>query len=58
MFPCPAFGYGYWWIAPVIMIALAALCFFMMRGHAGPMMCGRGPGRSDSRGERPSDHPS
>ena len=41
MFPCLAFGYGYWWIFPIIMIAMMGLCFFMMRGHAGSMMCGQ-----------------
>ena len=37
MFPCVAFGYGYWWIFPIIIIAMIVLCFFMMRGHAGSM---------------------
>ncbi|UCG78467.1 MAG: hypothetical protein JSV21_01125 [Nitrospirota bacterium] len=27
----------YWWIIPIAMIAL---CFFMMRGRKGSMMCG------------------
>ncbi len=24
-------GYGFWWIFPLIMIAMIAFCFFMMR---------------------------
>lgn len=39
MFPCLGFGYGYWWIFPLIMITMMVLCFFMMRGHGGSMMC-------------------
>ena len=57
MFPCLAFGYGYWWIFPVIMIAMMVLCFFMMRGHAGSMMCGPAFGRSGSHSENASDRP-
>jgi putative membrane protein len=55
MFPCLGFGYGYWWIFPIIMIAMMALCFFMMRGHAGSMMWGRGFGRSSRHSESGSD---
>ncbi len=57
MFPCLGFGYGYWWIGPLIMIAMAVLCFFMMRGHAGSMMCSSGFGRSGSHGENASERP-
>ena len=32
--------YSFWWIVPVIMMIL---CFFMMRGRRGSMMCGFGP---------------
>ncbi len=39
MFPCLGFGYGYWWIFPLIMIAMIVFCFFMMRGHGGSIMC-------------------
>jgi putative membrane protein len=40
MFTCLGFGLGFWWIFPVIMIAMMVFCFFMMkRGHMGPMMC-------------------
>jgi len=51
MFPCLGFCYGYWWIFPIIMTAMMVLCFFMMRGHGGAMMC------SGSRGEKASDRP-
>jgi putative membrane protein len=57
MFPCLGFGYGYWWIFPIIMIAMMVLCFFMMRGHAGSIMCSPGFGRSDSHSENASDRP-
>lgn len=49
MFPCAGFGYGLWWIFPLIMIVMAVLCFFMMRGRMGSMMC------SGSHGENASD---
>ena len=55
MFPCLGFGYGYWWIFPLIMIAMMVLCFFMMRGHAGSMMCGPGFRSKGSHGEGASD---
>ena len=31
--------FSYWWLFPLAMIAL---CFFMMRGRKGQMMCGFG----------------
>lgn len=37
--------YELWWIFPVVMMVL---CFLMMRGRSGSMMCGFGP-RDDSR---------
>lgn len=40
MYPCTGFHCGSWWIFLIIMIAMAAICFFMMRGHMGSMMCG------------------
>lgn len=46
MFPYMGFGYGFWWVFPIIMIVMMALCFFMMRGHMGPMMCRPGSHRS------------
>jgi putative membrane protein len=33
-------GFGWWWIIPAAMIIMMALCFFMMRGRMGWMMCG------------------
>jgi uncharacterized membrane protein len=39
------------------MIAMIVLCFFMMRGHGGSMMCGLGFGRSGSHSESASDSP-
>ena len=33
-------GFGWWWIFPVVMLVMMALCFFMMRGRMGRMMCG------------------
>jgi hypothetical protein len=38
MFPC--FGFGFWWIFPIIMIAMMVFCYFVMRRHGGPMTCG------------------
>jgi len=46
-------SYSLWWIVPIIMMVL---CFLMMRGKRGSIMCGFGPrqidnhraGRSDS----------
>ncbi len=55
MFPCLGFGYGYWWIFPLIMIAMIVFCVFMMRGHAGAMICGPVFGRSGVHGENASD---
>ena len=57
MFPCLAFGYGYWWIFPLIMIAMMVLCFFVMKRHGGPMMCGTGFRRSDGHCENSSTRP-
>jgi putative membrane protein len=43
------FGFGWWWLIPVAMIVMMALCFFMMRRHTGFMMCGPfSRGSSDS----------
>ncbi len=48
------FSYGYWWIFPIIMIAMMALCFFiMMRGHGGSMMCMGGHNENET--NRPLD---
>jgi len=37
--------YSFWWVVPLIMMVL---CFFMMRGRRGSMMCGFSPRRIDS----------
>ena len=37
---------SFWWMFPVLMIFL---CFFMMRGRRGSMMCGFGPWGTDNR---------
>ncbi len=55
MFPCTVFGYGFWWIFPLIMIIMMALCFFMMRGRMGSMMFRPGCRSSGSHGEDASD---
>jgi putative membrane protein len=55
MFPCAGLGYGFWWIFPIIMIVLMVLCFFMMRGRMGPMMCRPGFRGTGSHGEDASD---
>jgi uncharacterized membrane protein len=43
MFPCSGVSCGYCWIAPVIMICMMFLCFFMMRRRIGSTMCSLGP---------------
>lgn len=57
MFPCAGFGYGLWWIFPLIMIGMMVLCFFMMRGRMGSMMCRPGFRKSGSHGEDSADSP-
>ena len=44
--------FSYWWLFP---IAMMALCFFMMRGRKGQMMCGFGPRDEDSQSINASD---
>jgi hypothetical protein len=51
------FGSGFcdfslWWIFPLVMMAV---CFFMMRGRRGAMMCGVGPRKADPHHQRASD---
>lgn len=36
---------SFWWIFPLVMIAL---CFFMMRGRKGSLMCGFGSKNEDN----------
>ncbi len=45
-------GFGWWWIFPIIMIAI---CFFMMRGRMGSMMCRPGSHGKDSHNEDTPD---
>ena len=33
-------GLGWWWIFPIAMIVMCALCCFVMRRRRGFMMCG------------------
>jgi putative membrane protein len=33
-------GFGWWWVIPIAIIVMMALCFFMMRGRMGCMTCG------------------
>jgi uncharacterized membrane protein len=37
MYGSEFFSFSLWWVCPIFMIAL---CFFMMRGRRGSMMCG------------------
>ncbi len=39
MYGSEFFSSSLWWICPILMIAI---CFFMMRGRRGSMMCGFG----------------
>jgi len=49
MYLCEGFGYGFWWIFPILMIVMIIFCFLMMRrwGMGRWMGCcmrdGRGP---------------
>lgn len=53
MFPCAQLFFGLWWVLPLIMLIMMGFCFFMMRGHKGPMpfgpgCCGRGSPQHDA----------
>jgi len=39
MYGSEFFSFSLWWICPILMIAM---CFLMMRGRRGSMMCGFG----------------
>ncbi len=45
-------NFSFWWIVPIFMIIL---CFLMMRGRRGSMMCGFGSSDIDSKKTRTSD---
>ncbi len=55
MFTCAGLSAGLWWIFPLLMIGMVVLCFFMMRGHMGSMMCRPGFRSPRSHGEDASD---
>ncbi len=52
MFGSEFFSSSLWWICPILMIAM---CFFMMRGRRGSMMCGFGSRDKDRHHIRTSD---
>jgi len=39
MYSSEFFNFSFWWICPILMIAM---CFFIMRARKGTMMCGFG----------------
>ena len=45
MYGAEFFDFSLWWVFPLVMIVL---CFFMMRGRRGSMMCGSGSQGADS----------
>ena len=44
--------FSFWWIIPIIVMIL---CFLMMRGRKGSMMCGVGPYDRDRKQKRIAD---
>ncbi len=46
------YNFPYWWLFPFAMIIL---CFLVMRGRWGSMMCGFGPRRTDNHKIRDSN---
>jgi len=45
-------NFSFWWLIPVVMMAL---CFFMMRRRKGSMICGLSSHTKDSHRINPSD---
>ena len=45
-------NFSYWWIVPILMMVL---CFLMMRGRRGSMMCGCGSRDIDNQQTRVPD---
>jgi uncharacterized membrane protein len=45
MYGSEFFNSSLWWICPIVMIAI---CFLVMRGRRGSMMCGFGPRSVDT----------
>ena len=52
MYAAEVSNFSLWWLFPLVMIVL---CFLMMRGRKGSMMCGFGSGNKDSRSTAASD---
>ena len=52
MYALEASNFSYWWIVPIVMMIL---CFLMMRGRMGRMMCGFGPRGINNNQTRKSD---
>ena len=52
MYGAEFFDFSLWWVFPLVMIVL---CFFMMRGRRGSMMCGFGSHGADSNRAQISD---
>lgn len=45
MYGSEFYNFQYWWLFPLVMIIL---CFLVMRGRKGSMMCGFGSHRKDN----------
>jgi putative membrane protein len=45
MLAAEAFDFSFWWICPLVMIAL---CYFMLKRRRGSMMCGFGSRDTES----------
>ena len=39
MFPCAGIGFGFWWMVPVMMVAMLVFCFWMMKKMPGMGCC-------------------
>ncbi len=52
MYGAEFFDLSLWWVFPLVMIVL---CFFMMRGRRGSMMCGFGSKDAESDQAQTSD---
>lgn len=52
MYATEVSNFSLWWIFPLMMIVV---CFLMMRGRKGKMMCGFGSGDEDSHRTKISD---
>jgi uncharacterized membrane protein len=52
MYGAEFIDFSLWWVFPLVMIVL---CFFLMRGRRGSMMCGFGSHGADSDRAQPLD---